>query len=351
MSGRRIRGGIARTCLLALTAAQLVPLQPAYAAGTLNAFSRELALELGFTEGDLPKIESGEIVSRKFGKEDEKELAVVMGVLLPVPAAEIARQFKLIDPLSADATIHAWGRLEGAVTAGSFAALELPQAELEKLAGSSVDDEFNLSQQELAQLERGLAGKKGKDREAAAMQVYREILAGRVGAYQSRGLAGIAPYRHGGDESTPRLDLEGALPVKTGAIARQAPEFYRWLSEYPAAGSASNSEFRWQLQEFNGRPAVVLAHRAVHEAEDIVFMSSRNFYVGHTFDVLQILSGVVPSGPDSGVLFYVNRTFTEQVTGFGSGAAHGIGRKIMQGEIRALFESVREVLAKIAAGS
>lgn len=346
MTRRPLRAGLAGTCLLGLIAVQL-----AYAGEPLNPFARGLALELGFDEAHLAKIEAGELVAQKFRKEGEKELAVLIAALLPASLPEVVSEFKSLDPLSADKTILAWGPLEGAVTAESFAKLELPPEELAKLADDDVDEEFNLSQQELAQLARSLAGKKGKNREPAAMQTYREILAGRVGAYQSRGLAGIAPYRHGSDESTPRADLEGAQPPPSGLIAKQAPEFLTWLREYPTAGEASFSEFRWQLQELNGRPAVVLAHRAEHQGAELAFFMNRDFYVGHTFDALQTLSGVVPSGPDQSVLFYVNLTYTEQVTGFASGAAHGIGRKIMKGEIVTLFESVRKVLASKTPGS
>ena len=95
------------------------------------------------------------------------------------------------------------------------------------------------------------------------------------------------------------------------------------------------------MQELVGRPAVVLAHRAQNEGTQVQFLLQRDFFVGHTFDALQILMGVVPAGEDQCVLFYTNLTFTEQVTGFASSAAHGIGRKIMTGEILELFEAVK----------
>jgi hypothetical protein len=47
-----------------------------------------------------------------------------------------------------------------------------------------------------------------------------------------------------------------------------------------------------------------------------------------------------PFGEDT-LIFYTNRTFTDQVAGFGSGTKHTIGRKMMLGEVVKLFESIR----------
>ena len=71
-------------------------------------------------------------------------------------------------------------------------------------------------------------------------------------------------------------------------------------------------------------------------------MAQRDFYVSHTFDALQIIIGALPKGPDRSVIIYANRTYTEQVASFGSGAAHSIGRKIMVKEVRTMIESILE---------
>jgi hypothetical protein len=312
---------------------------------SVNEFARSMGLQLGFGEEDLAKLDAGKVVTRQFKKEEKKELAVALASLLPASVPRVTTEFKARKPLDADRTILAKGVLEGPVTAESFAALELPTKELEKLAGKKAGAEFNFSKEELAQLAESVEGKSSKpERQSAAMEAYREILAGRVQAYQSQGLSGIAPYRHGKSESHPQSDLRGALPTKIEVIATQAPEFNRWLSEYPRAGKAGFSQFIWLLQVLNGRPAVILAHRAEDAADDVTFLMQRDFYVGHTFDALQIISGVVPAGEGASILFYTNLTFTEQVAGFASGAAHGIGRKIMTKEIVQLFEAVKSTL-------
>ena len=70
--------------------------------------------------------------------------------------------------------------------------------------------------------------------------------------------------------------------------------------------------------------------------------------MAHTFDTLQVVTAVFAFEGES-LAVYTNRTYTEQVAGFGSAAAHRIGRGIMEGEVRTLFASVRQALEAEAA--
>ena len=49
---------------------------------------------------------------------------------------------------------------------------------------------------------------------------------------------------------------------------------------------------------------------------------------------------MLPDG-DRSFLFYTNRTFTEQVAGFGSSLRHAVGRKRMMASIVRNFEELR----------
>jgi len=62
-----------------------------------------------------------------------------------------------------------------------------------------------------------------------------------------------------------------------------------------------------------------------------------------------VVVGVLPLDSGGSVFLYANRTFTDQVSGFMSGAARSIGRKIMKGEIEDLYASFRKAVD--AAGS
>ena len=69
----------------------------------------------------------------------------------------------------------------------------------------------------------------------------------------------------------------------------------------------------------------------------------RQFYVGQSYNSLQILYGLVPTAGKT-IVFYLNRTSTDQVAGFPTGTRHSLGRKIMEKEVRRPLE---EVLASL----
>ncbi|MDO9139331.1 MAG: hypothetical protein Q7U38_03255, partial [Methylobacter sp.] len=47
---------------------------------------------------------------------------------------------------------------------------------------------------------------------------------------------------------------------------------------------------------------------------------------------------------DGSLIFYANRSFTDQVTGFGSSVKHSIGREQMRGEIVKRLVNLRGLL-------
>ncbi len=342
------RGATARDALLLVALLLLVwTAGPAAARdeASVESFAREAARNIGFSEEEVAQVAKGKVLARQLRDEQENELNVVLFALAPVTVERAAERFKTNAALDADKTILDWGSIDADPTAESFEKLSLPQEEIAKLAGKNPGKEFNLSKAEIAKLEASGEGAGSKaERGKAAMQAYREILAKRAAAYQARGLEGILPYHRNGKAVQPAEDLRGTVPGPNSLTEREEPGFRKWLGEFPKAGEVDESEFVWLLQVLNGRPAVILAHRGVRRGEKALFGMQRDYYVGHTFDALQILTGLVPAGEDQSILFYMNATFTDQVTGFGSSAAHGIGRKIMAKEIRTLFETVVEDL-------
>ena len=329
----------------ALFAGRVVATEPVF-----SAQAQRVADELGYDDAQLARLLDGEIVSHRLHKEAKKELAVTLAMLAPQSVDVVFRELEQQEFLDADRTILAWGKIDtGSPSAASFQALTLPDDELDKLIEAEAGSKFNLSSEEIASLENvstRLREAPEHERRNHVMQRFRELLAERVRAYQQQGIDGVAGYARGKRSADPAADLRSALPPSTGLLAREAPGFHRALTEYPEGISSDvSSSFLWYLQELNGRPAVVLAHRIVGGDGGNAFFAQRDFYVGHSFNALQLIVGCFGLAEGS-VIFYANQTFTEQVAGFGSGAAHAIGRKMMTAEVVELFESVRAEMRK-----
>ena len=85
---------------------------------------------------------------------------------------------------------------------------------------------------------------------------------------------------------------------------------------------------------------MVLAHRMFVDLPHGTLLAERQFYVGHSYNSLQVLVGAIPVQGGS-VLFYRNRTFTDQVAGFGGAAKRGIGKTMMRDAISTKLEKIR----------
>ena len=104
------------------------------------------------------------------------------------------------------------------------------------------------------------------------------------------------------------------------------------------AGPADQREAGGRAEAKAERPPT----RSCQDSEGAL-IAERQFYVQHNYNSLNLVVGAVPV--EGGiVLFYRNRTFTDQVAGFGSGMKKGIGRGQMQNTIVKLFKEAQRQL-------
>jgi hypothetical protein len=327
-----------------VTCSLLLPVTGFAQTPPVSELIHEVGTNLGFAPADIDKLAQGEIVSRELKEDSKKELAVAVAMVVKAPFGEVFERIQKGGVEEADKTILSRGAIpDGAVSAESFASMKIDSGELDRLLLMKPGSDFNLSQSEIGKLQSIAKANDSapiaKQREAIA-QGYREVLAERVNAYRKGGLAGIAPYTRGGDEAHPGKELSLAAE-EMKAIEKRAPTFYAAFKDFPAGAAPSvEDHFTWQIQSIQDRPTVVLVHRAVEKHQDYAVGGRREFFVGQSFNSLQIVAGAFSFGEDT-LVFYTNRTFTDQVAGFGSGTKHKIGREMMLGEIKKLFQSIR----------
>ena len=103
-----------------------------------------------------------------------------------------------------------------------------------------------------------------------------------------------------------------------------------------------DSEFYWIKQVADDRPDYILTHRMLQRQPDHLAMLSRDFYVGHSFNAAQAAAGALPV--EGGVvIFYGNRTSSDQVAGFMSGMRHEIGRGMMRDSLVEAMEEEQAI--------
>ena len=303
--------------------------------------STEVAKKLGFTAAEIAQIEGGEIVSKTLNEGSDKELAGVVAVLFKRPVSElvdIAMQGKMLET---DKTIQEFrGWKPDASAAEVFADVGLSPTETgeaQLFATAAPGDKLNLSKPEMSRF--------AKFKTEQVNAELRAMLRARYEAYRQNGLKGIAPYVRGGNKTaTPAEELR--LAIKETMPAAKRTDYFQALLDYPANQLPDmEHRFYWFKQTVENRPTFILAHRAELHTATAALLTEEQFYVGHSYNSNLIAGGCL--AVEGGTLvFYVNRSFTDQVAGFASGMKHGIGRGQMLSEVAANLKRIRDQLPK-----
>jgi len=212
-------------------------------------------------------------------------------------------------------------------------------SEIQKLLKASAGTTFNLNLAEIKQF-RVIGQGDAKAREKVS-SVYRRALLERFRAYLGQGVDGIARYDRSGKEfSSPAKELTIAS-ASMKHLEKHFPDLYAVLLGFPKKSRGKiKHEFYWIKQKIGKRPAFILSHRMGEIRGEYGIVAEQQFYVGHSYNSLQALIGAVPYKGGT-VVFYTNRVFTEQVTGFGSGIKRMVGRGRIEEAVAAHFKKLR----------
>lgn len=310
--------------------------------------------DLGFTAQEREQLRRGEIVSHGVKELSDKELAITVAVLVPRPLEELLEFARSGREFEINRDILSHGSLDATAAGGDgpdpLRNVTFSHAEAEEIRGlleAGPGSRFNLSAAELARLAdlRGRFQPKGCGQDPACVGAvaaeFRDLMRDRLRSYRERGLDGIAPYaRPGGGSSNPAEELRRATE-SARILAERYPAVFDAFLNYPRGDQTGiENHFLWIKQVVQDRPTLILAHRVLCIRDGMAFAAERQFYVGQSYNSLQILYGLIPSGAQT-LVFYVNRTSTDQVAGFMTSTRHGMGRRIMEQEIRRHFEQLR----------
>jgi hypothetical protein len=223
----------------------------------------------------------------------------------------------------------------------SFRGLQLREEDVAAFRKAAPGDALNLSAEEIDAFE--MLGEQASAEQIE--EVVREIMLARVLAYKAKGLDGIAPYqRSAKDTRSPAEDLRSATLAGT-LIKKVAPDAYQLLLDYPASRPPGTKEtFRWAYIEAHGEPTIVLTHNLYVPEGDAWMVTQRQFYASRGYNCEQAISAFVPVTEGTAV-FYINRTSTDQVSGFGGGAKRSIGGKLLASELEALLHLAGETVS------
>lgn len=313
--------------------------------------TEEMIKRLGYSSEQVEALKQGKIVAIDLERGRSDQLIAAVAARVEAPLAEIAANAKKGMNIQRDPGVIAAGTIPVPANDYGFEKLAYGASdseEIKRFLAIRPGDTFNLSSEEIVSLQQALEGVKAADAAAGdkVSAAYREVLRGRLKAYLKEGLQGIAPYDHGSNSFSPAEELRAVDQRVEPFLTEYFPAFKQALLDFPKGQSPEvSSQFYWIKREVEGRPAVILAHQLVQESDDFLLMTQRQFFVGHTYDSLQVVALGLPIQGGTAV-FYVNTAFTDKITGFFSGVAQSVGQDRMKADLEAYFEGARKDYAQ-----
>ncbi len=322
--------------------AALIAAFPLAEAGAQAPDPAEVLSELGFPADAEKSVLAGGFVTTDVKPTSEREIAVGMAFLVKVPPKEFLSEIQAGLLMDVDPNAHAHGYIEGDGSLAELVGLQVASQSRAYLRAKPGGD-LNLSNDEIALFQK-LAAKSAPPAEVEKQ--VRESLLARLRAYRKSGLDGIAPYaRGGGVQRSGAEDLRAASTASV-ALKKHVPAFFAVLNSYPSSRPAELEErFLWVSYEAHGTPVVILTHAMSLADGDAYAVSQRQFYVSGGYNVEQAVAGFLPVTGGT-LVVYVNRTSTDQITGFGGSGKRAIGRRVMASQLKGLFEKLRVRAAK-----
>ena len=293
----------------------------------------------------------GDVISYAVGERGERELAVGLAVFIPVALGPLAEYLVGGELLARDATIVAHGLITDPTNPGTFPVIDYSRKERQEAEGlleAAPGTHFNLAPAEIETfraLRARSAGSGGGPLEKVSDE-YRRLFRDRTQTYQRGGLATILPYARAGNTVTdPAAELGSALP-DADHVARHGRQLRDALSRYPAAQPANAlHRFYWVKRRVQRRPDLTLLHQMVIADTEMVVHVERYFYVGHSYNAAQIITGAF-AYQNGAVLFATSRFSTDEILGVGSQLKRSVGRAQLRDEMRKRLESVRTWLSR-----
>ena len=289
----------------------------------------------------------GEIVVLDPDDSMEKELAIALVMVVKKPYAEVIEAVKRNHLFQFQKDTLDFAQIEGEPDVSQFQKIGYSLAEIDEVRGLlavKAGDKFNLSAEEIARFQALQAKAAGLD-DAALLEMVnkalRAFLAERLRIYQETGLKGIATYQRGRKDTSSPAEEIAAATAAVADLKNFAPNFYSILQNFPNA-KVEGIEHRFFVFKLNieGRPGFVLSHRIYFFGANFALSSERHIYVPHFYNSLQIVTGAIPHESNT-VVFYSNRTYTDQVSGFGQSIKHAIGGKQLTKTIKSMLSDMR----------
>ncbi len=270
------------------------------------------------TGNERQRLFNGEPVTRLLDADESKEVAVFGAVWVNAPMHRYVEAVSDIEAFERGGGFKVTKRIGSPPKLGDFAALHLPDEDLDDLRSCRVGAcEVKLGEQALRRF-RSEIDWSAPNARAEANALMQRLAFEYVTRYLQGGNDQLAVYR---DDSRPRFvaqefrTMVDEMPLLTTFM----PNMRRYLLEYPRVTIPDATSFLyWQETEFGLKPTIRISHLTIRETPDDTVVASKMLYASHYFWTgleLRVLMPDPPRGP--GFWFVtVSRSRSDGLSGF-----------------------------------
>ena len=338
----------------------LLPFAPATRGQDLPGWFQEFLQErIKLTDENLASLERGDPVTRVLKTKDKKEIAALGIVRVDASAELFVRGLRDIVNFKKSSSVPQIGKFSNPPRLEDLKGLTLDQCCLDAIKNCESGQCSMQMSGEMMERFRGELDRYAPDYQARANSLARTILLDYVKAYLQAGNPALIDY----DDRGKRIRLISeyqSLLEESRFLTDYAPEFQKYLEEFPKASSPSVEDFiYWSKEEYGLKPVVSITHVAIYKRtlgnRTEVLVASKQLYANHYFDGSLGLTAFVEGNEQAtscSYLLYLNRSRIGALQGIFVGLKRSvIGAQVREGLRKNLVLIKRRLAASMAAAS
>lgn len=288
---------------------------------------------LQLSDTEFESLDRGEAIVKLLKTAEPKELAAAGIVRLKATKEFFLEKFRDIANFKKNSAVLQIGKFSKLPVVADLRELTLEPDDIEDLKKCEPGDcEVKLASKSITRFKTEIDWA-AQDYREKANALFRRILLDYVMSYTAKGNAALAEYD---DKRTPvRLEDESrALLKQSPYLFDYAPEFYKYLDEYPRASlSGAESFVYWSKEKFGLKAVVSLTHVTIFKrSKTEILIASKQIYANHYFDASLGLTHLADTGSQGteAYLVYLNRSRADGL----QGGFSKVKRSLLTGEVR-----------------
>lgn len=275
----------------------------------------------GFTSSELIALDRGKVVSRIPKTADRSDVATLGVTRLFVPTEVFLEKFRDIVSFKRSAYVWQIGKFSAVPNIEDLRGLTLDEDDFRDLRTCRIGAcDLKLPANTINRLSREINWSSPQARRQVDA-LLRQTIMDYVTAYLRGGHAALGDYYDQPSPVRPEAEFKAML-YQSPYLSDYAPEFYRYLAEYPRAGLPAGENFiYWAKEKFGYKPVITLYHVTIYKRRfgnaESVMIASRQIFATHYYEASLGLTILVSRAGEPGAyLLYLNRTRVNALRGW-----------------------------------